>query len=128
MCKFCCKKYLHLIILIYLIFAVPASFTFSIVEALHLNDKYIDDKIENSSVINEKHSLNSIVWKGVEIIPNTRVFGSSYLILRGALLRGFILLIGACTAVLCFKKSHFPIVRNNNTLIYKNYILLKLRI
>ena len=112
------KKCLFLILLVYLI----GSFAFSTNEALSHVDSDTNRPAGFFPLIDQTPD---------RLAENTNTFRKankhSFSPFRNGFYRVFLLVLTASTTI-CFVRPHYPLIKNDNTVIFKNNILLKLRI
>ena len=112
-------------LMIYLIFAVPGIFVFSIAETIRL-----DDTIGNRTDAGVNSPLKEFTmddWTAVEVIQITKTRDTSSSSFRNEIIRE-LTLSGANISAASYKKSYFPAKITENDNIVKNNIPLKLLI
>ena len=118
------KKWPYIIFLVYLVLAITGSYTF-------LPDEAFCSASLKTDRLGAPGFLSSIAYAVHWVAEDPSVTGKAHEQLLSVLRNGFFrifILAGIYAAAIFFARSFFPAMKNDNTLIKKKSILLKLRI
>ena len=118
------KKWSCLILLAYLLLAVTGSFAFSTSEVFHYAN--FDGGRQDSAGFSPA-TVHAFVWLAEDAAKISEANGYSFSLFRNALNLVFASIF-ICSAATWFLRSYFLLIKNDKTIIFKNNILLKLRI
>ena len=118
------KKLPCLILLLYLMLSIEGSMVFSANEAFGFADSDTGKQAAAGFFLSIAHTVD---WLAEDSATIGKAKGHSTSVLRNVLLRVFISL-SVYFAVVCFARLYVLQIKNDNTQIYKNNILFKLRI
>ena len=116
------KEKLYLILLVFLMLAMIGSFAFSTNEVLNNSDT---DKLGPAGFFSSA-DLN-FDWLAENTTTIRKAIRYSSLPLRNGFFRVFASIL-ICSTAMCLIRPHYLSIKNDNTIIFKNNILLKLRI
>ena len=116
------KKWLHIILLAYLVLAVPGSLVFSVGESFCVDNLDTDSLGADVFFSSISHTVD---WLAEDTTIGKAQYSSSRL--RYGLLRELDF-VGICITALYFARSYLQLIKNDNVFTARNHIPLILRL